>query len=291
MKKVKLLYNPKAGDKKISLKLDLIFEKYQNAGYLVEPFRLGDSLDLDIAFSKIDEYDHVLIAGGDGTIDIAVNYMKKNDINLPVGILPTGTANDFAKVIGMPLNLNDALDKILDSDAKKIDLGKINDQYFINIAGAGMFTEVSQKTNVYLKSSLGRLAYILKGVEDAVNPKAYNVKIKSKEFSYSGEIYIIIVLNGRTAGNINLLSDSYIDDGLLDVIVIKAMPVKRTISILFDILTGSDINNHPEVACFKTKEIYIEGDDAITTDIDGETGPGLPLLIKCEAEALNIKGI
>src|SRR5699024_1620371 len=113
MKKVKLLYNPKAGDKKISLKLDLIFEKYQNAGYLVEPFRLGDSLDLDIAFSKIDEYDHVLIAGGDGTIDIAVNYMKKNDINLPVGILPTGTANDFAKVIGMPLNLNDALDKIL----------------------------------------------------------------------------------------------------------------------------------------------------------------------------------
>lgn len=291
MKKVKLLYNPKSGDKKISLKLDLIFEKYQREGYSVEPFRLGDSLDLNNAFSKYDSYDHVLIAGGDGTIDIVVNYMQKNNINLPVGILPTGTANDFAKVIGMPLNLSDAIDKILSSEVTNIDLGKINDQYFINIAGAGMFTEVSQKTNVYLKSSLGRLAYILKGVEDAVNPKAYNVKIKSEEFSYSGDIYIVIVLNGRTAGNINLLSDSYVDDGLLDVIVFKAMPVKRTIPILFDILTGSDINNHPEVACFKTKEIYIEGDISITTDIDGETGPELPLCIKCEPGALRIKGI
>ena len=291
MKKVKLLYNPKSGDKKISSRLDLIIEKYQREGYSVEPFRLGDSFDLNNAFLENDNYDHILIAGGDGTIDIVVNYIQKNNIDLPVGILPTGTANDFAKVIGMPLNLNDAIDKILNSEVTNIDLGKINDQYFINIAGAGMFTEVSQKTNVYLKGSLGRLAYILKGVEDAVNPKAYNVNIKSEEFSYSGDIYIAIVLNGRTAGNINLLSDSYIDDGLLDVIVIKAMPVKKTIPILFDILTGSNINNHPDVACFKTKEISIEGDASITTDIDGETGPKLPLIIKCEPGALRIKGI
>ena len=291
MKKVKLLYNPKAGNDKISFKLDLIFEKYQNAGYIVHPYRLDKNLDLNFVFEDIDTFDHILIAGGDGTIDIIINHMQKNNVDIPVGILPTGTANDFAKMLEMPLKLDLALDKILNSDVSAIDLGKINDQYFINIAAIGMFTDVSQKTNIKLKGSLGKLAYILKGLEDAVNPKSHYIEIESNEFSYSGEVYLVIVLNGKTAGNINLSSNSCVLDGLLDVIVVKPISSIKELPSIIDIIKGANTQNYPGIIRFKTKEISLNGDKIITSDIDGEKGPDLPIYIKCENKKLKIKGL
>lgn len=291
MKQIKLLYNPKSGNNKISVKLDLIFKKYQKAGFIVHPYRLDENLSLDEAFDDINYFDHVLIAGGDGTLDRVINYMKQNDIDIPVAILPTGTANDFAKMLNIPLNLNEAIDRIINSDVKEIDLGKINDQYFVNIAVAGMFSSVSQNTNLKLKGSLGKLAYVLKGLEDAVNPKSYYVDIKSEEFVYSGNVYIIIVLNGKTAGNINLLTDSNVDDGLLDVIVFKSISSFKELPNIRDIIRGINTQNYPGIVRFKTKELSVDGDKLITTDIDGEKGPDLPLFIKCEPKKLKIKGL
>lgn len=291
MKKVKLLYNPKAGGDKISAKLDLIFKKYQKAGYLVYTYRLDESLDLDIVFEDISMFEHILIAGGDGTLDIVINYMQKNNIDAPIGILPTGTANDFAKVLNIPMNLNKAIDNILHHDIKEIDLGAANDQYFINVAVTGMFSDVSQNTNTKLKGSLGKVAYFIKGLENAVKPKSYHIKIESNEFNYSGKVYLILILNGKTAGNINLSSNSQIDDGLLDVIVFKSISSIKTFSDVIDIIKGLNIQEYPGIIRFKTKELYIDGDSSITTDIDGERGPELPLSVKCIKKKLKIKGI
>ena len=71
--------------------------------------------------------------------------MKAINIDIPIGILPCGTANDFAKAVNLPFNPKDSIERIVNSKPKKIDIGKINDKYFINVASAGMFTDVSQK--------------------------------------------------------------------------------------------------------------------------------------------------
>lgn len=292
MKKVKFIYNPNSGNKNIVHKLDDIIAKYQLNGYTIVPHRISKNTTIEDGLKDInDNYNHILIAGGDGTIDRLVNYMKKNDIDIPIGILPTGTANDFANVLNIPLDIDLCIENIINSEPKYIDLGVINDDYFVNIASTGMFTDVSQRVDSNLKHSIGRISYIIKGVEDALHLRKFNVTIRSKELEYDGDMYLILVLNGRTAGNISFAHNAMLDDGYLDVIIFKAMPIPKSIPVLLDIIKGLPLDKHDEIIYFKTDELYIDCSDSIVTDIDGERGPDFPLNIKCMKNGIQILGI
>ncbi|MGL5642058.1 MAG: YegS/Rv2252/BmrU family lipid kinase [Paraclostridium sp.] len=292
MKKIKFIYNPNSGDKKIVYKLDSIIAKFQNNGYTVVPYRLSKNNTMEKGLEDIyDNYEYILVAGGDGSVDRLVNYMKKNNIDLPIGILPTGTANDFANVLNIPLDIDKAIDKIINSEPTYIDLGIIIEDYFVNIASTGMFTDVSQRVDENLKNSIGRISYIIKGLEDALHLRKFNVSVKSKELEYEGNMYLILILNGRTAGNINLAHYAMLDDGYLDVIIFKAMPIQKSIPLLLDIIKGAPIDKYNEIIYFKTDELYIECEENIVTDIDGERGPEFPLHIKCDKRGIKILGI
>lgn len=292
MKKIKFIYNPNSGDKKIVYKLDAIISKFQNNGYTVVPYRISKNNTMEQGLEDIhDNYEFILVAGGDGSIDRLVNYMKKNNIELPIGILPTGTANDFANVLNIPLDLNLAIDKIINSKPTPIDLGIINEDYFVNIASTGMFTDVSQRVDQNLKNSIGRVSYIIKGLEDALHLRKFSVNVKSRELEYEGNMYLILILNGRTAGNISLAHYAMLDDGLLDVIIFKAMPIPKSIPLLLDIIKGAPIDKYKEIIYFKTDELYINCEENIVTDIDGERGPDFPLHIKCDKQGIQILGI
>lgn len=292
MKKIKFIYNPNSGDKKIVYKLDNIISKFQNNGYTVVPYRLSKESNIENGLEDINEdYEYILIAGGDGSVDRLVNHMKKNNIDLPIAILPTGTANDFANVLNIPLDIEESIDKIIKSKPKDIDLGIINDDYFVNIASTGMFTDVSQRVDENWKNSIGRVSYIIKGLEDALHLRKFNITVKSKELKYEGDMYLILILNGRTAGNISLAHYAMLDDGYLDVIIFKAMPIQKTIPLLLDIIKGAPIDKYNEIIYFKTDELYIECEENIVTDIDGERGPEFPLHIKCDKQGVQILGI
>ncbi len=292
MKKVKFIYNPNSGDKKIVYKLDDIISTYQRHGYTIVPYRIDKSSTIEEGLSDINEdYEYILIAGGDGSVDRLVNYMKKNNIDLPIGILPTGTANDFANVLNIPLDIDNAIEQIIHSEPKYIDLGMINEDYFVNIASTGMFTDVSQRVDINLKNSIGRVSYIIKGMEDALHLRKFNIIVKSKELEYDGDMYLILILNGRTAGNISFAHNAMIDDGYLDVIIFKAMPIPKSIPVLLDMVKGSPIDKHDEIIYFKTDELYVDCSDGIVTDIDGERGPDFPLYIKCIKDGIRILGI
>lgn len=292
MKKIKFIYNPNSGDKKIVYKLDNIISKFQDNGYTVVPYRVSKNNTMEKGLEDInDNYEYILVAGGDGSIDRLVNFMKKNNIDLPIAILPTGTANDFANVLKIPLDINLAIDKIINSKPTNIDLGIINEDYFVNIASSGMFTDVSQRVDENLKNSIGRVSYIIKGIEDALRLRKFSVHVKSKELEYEGDMYLILILNGRTAGNINLAHYAMLDDGYLDVIIFKAMPIPKTIPLLLDIIKGAPIDKYNEIIYFKTDDLYIDCKENIVTDIDGERGPDFPLHIKCDKEGIKILGI
>ena len=104
MKKVKFIYNPYSGEKSIINKVDKVIKVHQKHGYSIIPYRIELDNGLENAFEDINEgFEYVLVAGGDGTIDKAVNYMKHNNIDIPLAVLPVGTANDFAKLLGNTL--------------------------------------------------------------------------------------------------------------------------------------------------------------------------------------------
>ena len=291
MKRVKFIYNPKSGDKKIVNKLDYIIKVYQENGYILEIHRIMEEYNIESAFKdNIKDIDHILISGGDGTIDSVVNVMMKLDIKLPIGVLPSGTANDFAHILGIDNNICNTLEKIISKKSKFIDVGKINNTYFINVASAGMFTDVSQKISNELKNSLGKVAYYIKGIEEAVNMRSFNISVKSEELNYSGPIYLILIFNGKTAGNLNLAYKAEIDDGLLDVIIFKEIPIVHGLNMLIKVIKQEHLDEN-EVIYFRTKKLEVICEDNILVDIDGERGPDFPLTVECIDRRLEILGI
>lgn len=239
MKKVRFIYNPYSGENSIISELDNIIKLHQEVGLIVVPYRIQKGKDLAEALDIIDEtYSYILIAGGDGTVDSLVNAMKNKNINIPIGILPVGTANDFGKFINMPNDIEEACKQILSSKPVAVDVGKINEKYFINVASSGLFTDVSQKTDVNLKNTIGKLAYYLKGLEELPNFRKLKIKLSSKECDYDGEMYLLLVFNGKTAGNFNLATEAEVTDGKLDVIIFKAIQIIELIPLFYKAFEG-----------------------------------------------------
>ena len=291
MKKVRFIYNPFSGEGSILSKIDKIIEIHEERDYQIVPFRISKNKGIKEALEIVDEsYSHILIAGGDGTVDILINAMKEKGLNLPIGILPVGTANDFGKFINMPQDIEKACEQILSSKPVKVDIGKINERYFINVASTGLFTDVSQKTDVALKNTIGKLAYYIKGIEELPNFRKLKIKLKSKEVNYDGEMYLMLIFNGQTAGNFKLATRSSAMDGFLDVIVIKAVQIFEILPLFIKVLKGEHLDSN-KVIYFKTDDLYIECEEAIVTDIDGERGPDFPLHIQCIKGAIEVLGI
>ena len=291
MKKVRFIYNPYSGENIILHELDKVMKLHQEKGYQVVPYRIQKDRDIDEAFDIIDkDYKYVLVAGGDGTVDSVVNAMMNSEINLPIGILPVGTANDFGKFLGIPSDVTKACKQILESEPKAVDIGKINDKYFVNVASSGLFTDVSQKTDLNLKNTIGKLAYYLKGIEEIPNFRRLKVHLKSKEVDFNGEMYLILVFNGQTAGNFKLATRADVNDGYLDVIMIKAVPIIEILPLFIKILKGRHLDSD-KVIYFKTDDILIESEEDIVVDIDGEKGPDFPLRIRCIKGGIKVLGI
>lgn len=291
MKKVRFIYNPYSGENVILSEIDNVISIHQQHGYQIVPYRINKDETIDAALDIIDEtYAYILIAGGDGTVDSLVNAMKRKNIDIPVGILPVGTANDFATFIGISSDVKEACKQIISSTPKAVDIGSINQKYFINVASSGLFTDVSQKTDINLKNTIGKLAYYLKGLEELPNFRKLKVKLKSNEVNYEGDMYLVLVFNGQTAGSFKLATRSDVSDGFLDVILIKAIPIRNILPLFVKILKGDHLDSD-QVIYFKTDDLVIECNENIVTDIDGEKGPDFPLHLQCIKGGLKILGI
>lgn len=277
--KVILFYNPNSGNGLFKNNMDYIIDRFQTAGYQIVPIRAAKGMTIDKAFSEMDasEYRQVIAAGGDGTINICVNAMIRHDINLPLAIFPAGTANDFAYYFEIPNDIDSMVDIALGSHLSRADVGKINQRHFINVAAMGALIDVSQKTDSNLKNTIGVMAYYLKALTEVHNLRAHKVRLITPETTYEEEMYFMLVMNGISAGGFKRISpESEINDGLMNVILFRKMPVLELGPLLFNVIHGNHSKNK-NVLTFKTNELRIESEDDISTDIDGEKGEKFPL--------------
>lgn len=277
--KILLYYNAYSGSGIFKNNLDHIVERIQDAGYQVIPVRAAKGYVIDDVLSNIDEseYSRIIAAGGDGTINLCVNAMIKHDIHLPLGILPAGTANDFAYYFELPSDIDYQLDIALGNKTTKVDVGKVNNRNFVNVAAMGALIDVSQKTDPNLKNAIGVLAYYLKALTEIPQLHAIPVKLTTPEEVYFENIYFMVVMNGESAGGFRKLSpQSSMNDGKLDVIAFRKMPIVELGPLLFEVVNGRHPQNR-NVLYFQTEELIIESAEDISTDIDGEHGEPLPL--------------
>lgn len=293
MKKIMMIYNPTSGEGTINDKLEDIVKLHQDEGFDLVLREINGELDLDTVLMEIDDdFSHIMVAGGDGTVNILINALISLNIDIPIGVIPSGTANDFASHIGMPHDVLEASRRILASKPKKIDIGKINDKYFINVASMGLFTDVSQKTNQSLKNIIGKVAYFLKGIQEIPNFKKIPLKLKSREFNYEGDAFVVLIFNGNSAGSMDIAYNADLTDGMLDVIILNPESLLEIFPLLMKLIMKKNLADTVGITYFQTDELSLETDiEDLTTDIDGEYGPVLPLKILCLKDRLEILGI
>lgn len=288
-----LIYNPVSGTRSFASHLDAFIDSFQQRGYEVHPVRSRSEDDFKDVIERKDlsTYSGVFIAGGDGSVNMAINKLIQIDVDIPLGIIPAGTVNDISYNLGIPQDINKAIKVLSEMKTERFDIGKANDRYFMNSCGAGLFIDVAHTTERELKNIMGRVAYYLKGISELPNFKAMKTRIVANEKTYNENIFLFLVVNGKSVGGFrSLASDASMQDGLLDFIGIKECQLNE-LSVLFAQILLGNYKNSKNVLHFKSDSIWIEclGEYCQNvTDVDGERGPSMPLEITMEKRGISI---
>ena len=284
MKKLLLAYNPVSGDALFKYKLDDILALFQAQGCLIVPYRtLKDRVENErrfLACAAAGGVDGVLIAGGDGTLHEIVNILLRNGVDLPVGVLASGTSNDFASFLGIDGDLERYVRTVASGATTAVDVGKAGGQYFINVASAGALTSVAHKVDAGLKNAIGKMAYYLRGLGELPNFRALDLTIEADGALLREKAFLFVIVNSGTVGSLkNIAKKARVDDGKLDLIVVRQSGIPDLMALIVEIVTGGDYTHRKNVLYLQAAELRISCSEPLESDLDGELGPALPLAV------------
>jgi len=276
VRRARLILNPSSGRERGPEHLDLLqaaltphFDEVSTAVTAGD----GDA-ERAAAAAAADGCEALFIAGGDGTVNEAMNGLAASGAleKLAVGIVPFGTGNDFAAALGIPVDVPAALDVLLARKEVRVDLGEVNGRVFVNTSGGGFIGEVSVAVTPQLKTVAGRLAYLIGGAQALLEfePVAATITIQPNAVRMTQELYAFAVCNSRLIGGGRLIApDAVIDDGLLDVCLIGAMGALEFVALARKVAQGHHVAD-PRVSYFQASAIDIDLARPVNVNTDGE---------------------
>ena len=236
------------------------------------------------------EFDLIVAVGGDGTVNEVVTGMIEGQCDIPLAIIPAGTVNDFGKYLQIPTRPQEFAQMISNNHVEYIDVGKIDDSYFINVISGGMFSDIGFQVTKEEKNLLGPLAYYLNGLKsfnDEIQTQLH-LTIRSEITTIEEEASLFLLTNSSFVGGFqNIAPLANIQDGLLDLLIIKKTDVLDLMSIVKDY--SSFFHNHiehPSVRYLQAKQFEISCQEKITYDVDGEKGEHFPIVVECLHQAI-----
>lgn len=276
-KKLIFVFNPHSGKGRIKLFLLDIIDIFTKAGYSVTVHPTQAPGDCTELLKGLDlTYDLMVVSGGDGTLNEAVNGMlclpaKKR---MPIGYIPAGTMNDFASGNGISKTMIDAAADIICGKTIDYDVGMFNEQSFIYVAAFGAFTDVSYDTPQTTKNILGNAAYVFEGIKRLPTLKGINVHIKTDEGEeIEEEVYLFLIMNSvRVAGfEVGEFYDVDTNDGVFEIVLIpKTDNLIDAAAVINAIRNGETDKNGMRV--ISTSGAEIKTDDSVRWTLDGEFG-------------------
>ncbi|MCL4540420.1 MAG: diacylglycerol kinase family lipid kinase [Bacteroidetes bacterium] len=225
----------------------------------------------ELAMDHASEFDIVVAVGGDGTVNEVAAGTVRSDAAM--GVIPTGTGNDFSRAIGRLKNLQEYLHRVVAGKVKSIDVGMLSvkgrDFVFVNGIGIGFDAEVARESmNVHRLKGLSRYLYTV--IKTLYKYKSTRMKIGLGERVVEDKTFLIAIGNGISAGGGFLLTpDAVLNDGLLDACIVSDVPVGRALRLIPSVLKGTH-GKHPEVTFGKAASILIESEAPVSIHRDGE---------------------
>jgi len=276
VKRLKLffIYNPHAGKEHIKGKLYGILQVLSDAGYELTVYPTKGYLDATERIISLPEgYDLVVCSGGDGTLDEVVTGMMRRENKLPIGYIPAGTCNDFARSLKIPSNMEQAAEIAVRGEDFSFDVGSFNENNFIYIAAFGIFTDVSYSTKQEIKNALGQMAYVLEGMKRLYNVKSYYLKVTSAEMCFEGDFLFGMVTNSKSVGGFKSIIGKNVvfDDGVYEVTFIRRPKNPIELQEILAALLIKEIDTK-YMYSFRSSRIVVESAEPIPWTLDGEFG-------------------
>jgi diacylglycerol kinase (ATP) len=230
--------------------------------------------------------DAVVVAGGDGTVNGSIAALI--DAGKPVGILPFGTANDLALTLGIPADPLAAAGIIANGNLRPIDVGKVNDAYFLNVASVGLSVNIAKRQDEQLKRQWGVFSYVVATVDTLSAAERFAATITCGDRTERVLAYQVAVGNGiHYGGGLMVSPDARIDDGLLDVYAIETTSIANLIALAPKLRNGTLVERD-DVAFFRGATARIETDKPMPINTDGEVTTKTPAEFSVLAGALKV---
>lgn len=280
-----LIYNPLSGSAEHT---DEVYERADEHGISVhETSESGDA----VAFARESDADCLGAAGGDGTVHEVVRGLYETDAldSTVVGVVPTGTGNNFAGNIGIE-SIADGFAVLTGGETREIDLGIANGQPFVNSAIAGLTADASSETTSEMKDSLGVLAYVVNTVRTATDFDGLPLEIETAagDDSWSGDAAFVLVGNGRRFP-VDGRTQANMEDGEFEVTVIEDRPTGKLVGeATLRRLLGSDTANITRLES-PSLSISVREGDLGTFSLDGEMLSARELTLDTESGALSLR--
>ena len=293
MRKFLYIYNPFSGTQVGGHDLDKVLGTFYKRGNYVVPHRLftfDDDEILEKLLADKDAFDGIVISGGDGTVGQVIDRLVKYGNTTPVGIVPGGTCNDFARNLNMPVSLFECINIFCDYQLDQEDLLKITAEnthkYICNSIAAGVFVGVSHTTSPEFKKVFGSLAYYIAALGELKDMKSFNIRIETENETIEADALVFAVLNGTDVGGMKrLISDADLKDGKMNLMIVRNCSLAERAGVGINLLARKGDKNIIQASCSRCK---ISVDKDMDVSLDGENGLKLPYEIETVHNKLNV---
>ena len=277
MKKLYFIVNPIAGRATIGDKLCEIIDEFNKADYEVTVHITQNAEDalVSTSYACDNGFDLVVCAGGDGTLSQCLHGMMKSVKRIPIGYLPAGSTNDFARSLGIPKTTMDAVKWITEGRPISCDIGSFNDKYFSYIVAFGAFTSVAYETSQQVKNIFGHASYFLNGLTQLNTLRSKRMRVEYNDVVLEDDFIYGMVTNSASVAGLLSMNDFLLDDGVFEVTLIKKPAnIMQLQQIVHSLLNISQEIDKEYIRFFRTDKISFTSlsDEVITWTLDGEFG-------------------
>ncbi len=276
-KKLLLIVNPNSGKARMKTELMSVVEIFSNNGFDVTVYPTKQRADGTVRALEIkqDEYDIVVVSGGDGTLNEVITGIMQTGVKVPIGYIPSGTLNEWSQGLGISRNILEAAKDITNGKEITLDIGKFGDKFFSYTASFGAFTSASYTTPQNVKNVLGQTAYILEGVKSIGTIKPIHMKLITDEKTVEGDFLFGAISNSMSVGGIVKYDENKVklNDGLFEIILIKNPDNILKLQPAIDGILKREFDREG-IEFLHTKSVVIEGCDGLDWTLDGEHAVG-----------------
>lgn len=266
--------NPKAGRTTLKNSLVDVLEVFCNNDYDVRTYltKSADDAERVVAEEGVG-YDVIVCAGGDGTLGNTVAGFMKSGLKVPLGYIPCGSTNDFARSMEIPMTAVEAAEMVVGAEPFSVDIGSLNDKYFVYVAAFGVFSDTSYATPQNMKNIFGHAAYVLQGIKSIANIPCYKMKITIDGEIQEGEFIFGMVSNSISVGGFKSITRKGVefDDGLFEGVLIRTIKTPADLERVVRALLTGDISEKSMVS-FRASNVLFEAEDPVAWTCDGEFG-------------------